>query len=193
MNLRTLSLLLALLFTAAAAHAQAGLYGTISVSRLTNITYTSGSTTVTNAQINPLGGTVGIYYDFKNLGPIRLGVDGRGSVERDNRGAYATSNVFGSHLDTIEGGLRADIHVPITMLRPYVEGTAGLARTNYGTQFNLSNDLCYHGYAGLDLKVLPLLDIRAAEFGIGSISGSNPSRNYPEATISTGIVLHLPF
>jgi len=208
MNLRNFALFGASLLIAGAAHAQAGLYATVTAQRISNIPYSTGTTTATGGEVNPLGGTFGAYYDFKNLGPVRLGVDGRGVITRTPRGVLPTANGSGTHLFSVLGGVRASFHTPIHLLRPYVEGAAGYARTDYGeppdspqpgvitgVSTPLYKAFEYHGYAGLDLAVAPLLDVRLFELGYGGLSGSGPtnqSQSYPVKSISVGIVFHLP-
>jgi hypothetical protein len=57
----------------------------------------------------------------------------------------------------------------------------------------LYNNFEYEGLAGLDVKLLPILDWRVAELGYG---GLNPfgtlSHNYPIKQVSMGFVFHLP-
>jgi hypothetical protein len=194
MNLRKLLPLFASLLLAATAHAQLGIYATATAQRMTNIAYTTGNSSSSNAQINPVGGTFGVYYDFKQLGPVRLGVDARGVVTHASRGAFAEANGFGSRINSVLGGVRLSFKTPLALFRPYVEGVAGMGRSNYGIQYAANNNLEYHGYAGLDLRITPLLDIRAAELGYGGLSSSSPSSHqYPIESVSTGIVLRLPF
>jgi hypothetical protein len=55
----------------------------------------------------------------------------------------------------------------------------------------LHNNFEYQGLAGLDIKLLPMLDFRLVEFGYG---GLNPfgtySHNYPIKQVSSGFVVH---
>jgi len=194
MNLRKLSLLLSLLLLAAAAHAQVGVYATAAVERLSNIAYTDPNSSSTSAHVDPIGGTAGVFYDFHSFGPIRLGADVRGSILTTKRGAFTEANGFGARIDSVLGGVRATIHTPKPYLRPYVQASAGLGRTNFGTQYALTNNFEYHGYVGLDITVAPFMDFRIVELGAGGLMSSNPtSRNYPLNSISSGFVFHLPF
>src|ERR1700679_2208847 len=78
------------------AKAQIGAYGMFTVDRLSNIASSPlplppNSTDQSFARANtvdPLGGTGGVYYDFLQLGPVKLGADLRGSVLHTKRGAY---------------------------------------------------------------------------------------------------------
>jgi hypothetical protein len=241
----------AVLFLAAAiatttiAQAQLGVYGTISVNRLSgvqNSPFTPANAPLTapscpqptpttplpttcrvNDSVDPLGGTGGVYYDFKTLGPVRLGVDVRGSITDSKQGAYTFSRGGGTRIYSTLGGIRASFHTPIKVVKPYVQASVGLGRSDYGlyTAFVLQppvtvtqpggqpvvvlpaiignkvvryNNLQYEGFAGVDLKLLPIMDFRVVELGYGALNsfGTN-SHTYPIGTISTGVVFHLPF
>jgi hypothetical protein len=210
----------AVLFLAAAiatttfANAQLGVYGTVSVDRLSGIASSpepdSNNTGARNDSVLPLGGTAGVYYDFLKLGPVKLGVDLRGTLTSDKRGAYSFYNGGGARLYSGLGGIRAVFHTPIRALRPYVQGSVGLARTNYGLLYNeagitstggitgnsiiLHNNFQAQGFAGVDLRVLPFMDFRVVELGYGVINPFGATaHNYPVGTLSSGIVFHLPF
>jgi hypothetical protein len=193
--------------TTLSAQAQVGVYGMFTVDRLSNIASSplpAPATTNANARTNtadPLGGTGGIYYDFKRLGPVTLGADLRGSILTTKRGANVNFNNTGTRIYSVLGGVRAVIHTPIAPLKPYIQGSVGLGRSDYGLsnttsngQVILYNNFEYEGLAGLDIKLLPVLDYRVAEFGYG---GLNPfgqfSHNYPIKQVSMGFVFHLPF
>ncbi|NYF79148.1 hypothetical protein [Granulicella arctica] len=207
MNISKLALALtSVLFAASTASAQLSAYGTVTVRRMTDIPYTQGSTTNTNGSIDPVGGTGGIFYDFRNVGPVRLGVDARGSIVNSTQGAYSAYNAGGGHIRSGLAGIRATFHTPFVPLKPYVQGSVGVASTNFGTQYNsslatsgvssttgvqYSTHLEYDAFAGLDISILPVLDFRVVELGYGAVEGN--SHTYPLGTISTGIVFHLPF
>lgn len=194
-----------------AAQAQFGVYGLFSVENMSGIQSSplTIAGTLYNNSVNPIGGTVGIFYDFKTFGPVRLGVDARGVIETDHRGAQATSNGSGTRVQSGLAGVRASFHTPILALKPYAELAAGIGRSNYGFLFtrdtttntgdflasniNLVNNLEYHIYAGVDVKVLPVMDWRAVELSYGGLDsfGTN-SHNYPLKSVSTGVVFHFP-
>jgi hypothetical protein len=193
------------LLAASTAHAQFGVYGTVAVRRMTDIPYTQGNANFTNGTINPVGGAGGIFYDFRTLGPVRLGADIRGSITSSTQSAYKNANGGGGHLSSGLGGVRVSFHTPFIALKPYVEGMAGVARTNFGTDFSqalavnnltpqtgvqISSHLEYDGFAGVDYTVLPIMDFRI-ELGYGAVQG--PSHTYPVQSLSTGLVFHLPF
>lgn len=190
----------------ASAHAQLGVYGEFTVDRLSNIASSplpAPTTTGPNARNNtadPIGGTGGVYYDFMKLGPVRLGADLRGTILTTKRGANVSFNDTGTRIYSTLGGVRAAFHTPLAPLKPYIQGSVGFARSDYGLsnttstgQVILYNNFEYQGLAGLDIKLLPIVDWRVAEFGYG---GLNPfgtySHNYPIKQVSMGFVFHLP-
>jgi hypothetical protein len=200
--------------TTTIAHAQFGVYGTVSVDRLTGIASSpepdSNNLGARNDSVLPLGGTGGVYYDFLKLGPVRLGADLRGTLTSVKRGAYSDYNGGGARLYSGLAGVRAVFHTPILALRPYIQGSAGIARTNYGLLYNeqgitstggitgnsiiLHNNFQVQGFAGVDLRVLPFMDFRVVELGYGVINPYGATaHNYPVGTISSGLVFHLPF
>lgn len=177
----------------APAVAQLGIYGTFNAERVSQPSSTS-ATYGALVPTNPIGGTGGIYYDFKTLGPLRLGADLRGSILTTKRGAQATANGAGTRVDSVLGGVRGVFHTPIVPLKPYVQLSAGLGRSNYGLYGpSLSNGFEYHAFAGLDIRVSSLLDIRAVEIGYGGLTGSGQaSGTYPLKSVGIGVVIHLP-
>jgi len=202
--------LLAALALAPVAHAQFAVYGTFNVEQLSNIQSSplAISGVAYNNSVNPIGGTAGIYYDFKNFGPVRIGADLRGTIQRDNRGGQAASNGSGTRIQSGLLGVRAVFHTPINILKPYGQLSGGIGRSNYGflltrntgntgdftpSNITLVNNFEYHVYAGLDIKVLPVMDFRLVEFGYGGLAsfGTN-SHNYPLKSVSSGVVFHFP-
>jgi hypothetical protein len=194
--------LFAAVFTlTASAHAQLGVYGTVTVDRMSGLRNSPAATpgVVYNDAINPLGGTGGIFYDFLKLGPVRIGADLRGSITTTKRGAETASEGSGGRLDSGLGGVRVVFHTPIKLFKPYAEAAAGIGRSNYGivlptaTSSGLRNNLEYHVFAGLDIKVLSVMDFRAVELGYGGLNSfGTDSHNYPLKSVSTGVVFHLP-
>jgi hypothetical protein len=202
MILRKAVLLLAAVVAVSATlpvQAQLAAYGTVTVNRLSSIKGSPVATGLTvNDNVTPLGGLGGIYYDFLKLGPVKLGVDLRGSITSTKRGAYTFSNGGGAHLYSALGGVRAVFHTPFLPLRPYLQASAGLGRTDYGVLYSngvtVRNNFQYMGYAGLDITVLPIVDFRVVELGYGGLNpmGTN-GHNYPIESVSSGLVFHLPF
>src|ERR1700719_1084402 len=161
----------AVLFVAAAAvaattslHPQAGVYGIFREDVPTNIPSSPllPSPAPQVDPVNPLGGTGGVYYDFLKLGPIKLGADLRGSILTTKRGAYVTANAGGTRIYSTLGGIRGVFHTPLAPLKPYIQLSAGLGRSDYGLfnapggHITLYNNFEYEGLAGLDVKLLPI-------------------------------------
>ena len=205
---KALPLLAALAF-AASAHAQIGVYGSVTLNSLSgqssspaapqSYTVNSVSFPITYQTVDPIGGTGGIFYDFKTFGPVRLGADVRGVVTDGDRGAQTQFKASGVHIDSVLGGVRFVIHTPLTFIKPYVEPAVGLGKSDFGFLTDSAarpvraNSLEYHLFAGADLKVLPLLDWRVVELGYGGLdSFGTDAHNYPLKSVSTGIVFHFP-
>jgi len=175
------------------ASAQVGVYGMFDATRISSLTGTpSVITGKTLNSTSPVGGILGVYYDFRNVGPIRIGVDLRGSLIQTKRGADADFLGAGTHINSVLGGVRLSFHTPIKVLqlKPYLQASAGLGRSDFGVGQNQSNGFEYHGFAGVDIKLLPILDFRAVELGYGGLDGNG--HNYPLASVSTGFVVHFP-
>ena len=180
---------------ASSASAQLAAYGTVTVNQLSGLQNSPLATQGKTTDVNPIGGAAGIYYDFLKLGPVKLGADLRGSIASTKRGGYAASDGSGAHIYSALGGIRAVFHTPFVPLRPYLQASAGLGRTDYGLlPLTVTNNFQYMGYAGLDISLLPIMDFRLVEFGYGGLNpmGTN-SHNYPIKSVSAGLVFHLPF
>jgi hypothetical protein len=189
------------------ASAQMSIYGMFTADQLSNIVSSplppapTAPNTLRTDSVNPLGGGGGVFYDFKNFGPVKLGVDARGSILKTKRGAYVFYDGSGARIYSVLGGVRATFKTPIRPLKPYVEGLAGLGRSDYGLrssnstgQVTIYNNFEYQGLAGLDIKLLPIMDFRLVEFGYGGIDPFGTySHNYPIKQVSAGVVFHLPF
>ena len=213
-NAVLLAVFTALSFASCSAHAQVGVYGEFTVNRLGGILASPQPTPNITSQrtdtVDPLGGTGGIYYNFKKLGPGKLGVDLRGSILTTKRGAYYNFNGGGARINSVLGGVRYVFRTPprFAFLKPYVEGLAGLGKSDYGLLYNgtgvtnfgivgnstvLQNNFQYQGLAGIDIKVFPILDYRFAELGYGGLDPFGTySHNYPIRSVSMGFVFHLP-
>ena len=196
MSFRRLALLLVPLFALPlAAHGQLAAYGLFSAQRFGGITCLEASCGTNSGSVSPIGGTGGLYYDFRNAGRFRLGVDVRATALKGNKLA---SSYFGSDYRaySVLGGVRASLRTRIPLLNPYVQGSVGLGRNNgLGDGANYANRVQYMGFAGLDLRLLPVLDFRAVELGGGALSGAGTGPNsgtHSVLTISTGLVVHFP-
>ena len=127
---------------AAAAYGQAGVYLGYQATQLRGITCFEPAPiqcSSTGGKVNPAGYQVGGYYDFRNVGPMRLGVDVRGGVMHSNKSA--TSSAGGSDttvLDNVLVGARGSFHTPISWLSPYAQISVGYARSNATLPFGTS-------------------------------------------------------
>ena len=188
MNLRTPVLLLLLSLATAAAHAQVGVYGMFTANRLGGFTCAAAPCGSTTGAQYFTGGTGGVYYDFRSFGPVRVGADVRGSITLGQKSAtqYFSNNY---RLNSVLGGVRASFHTPIPLLSPYVQGSVGLGKTN--TLGTYTNQLQYGAYAGMDIHLLPMLDFRMVEVGIGGMS-LGQSGSHSIESISSGVVLRIP-
>ncbi|HUZ97532.1 MAG TPA: hypothetical protein VMU57_21720 [Edaphobacter sp.] len=182
MKLRHLAVLFFIALSSAAARAQVAIYGTFDATHLSDNS---------NHQATWFyGPSIGAYYDFVHLGPLAAGVDLRGNF------------LFGSHEKYRSGlvGLRLSAKPPILPIKPYAQfsigaggakadGTANFPDTNYSTKFQ------YEVLGGVDLTVLPRIDLRVAEVGYGRMSGVNGGTNAPASslvTVGAGLVFRLP-
>jgi hypothetical protein len=184
--------------TTAIAHAQFGAYGIVTVNRLAGLQSSPYATGAVNDSVDPIGGGGGVYYDFKTFGPIRLGADLRATIADSKQGAYTDFRGSGTRIYSTLGGIRAVIHTPFVPLKPYVQVSAGLGRSDYGLFTNgavvVHNNFQFEGFAGVDFRVLPVMDFRIVELGYGGLTsfGTN-GHTYPIGSLSTGVVFHLPF
>ena len=179
-----------------AAQAQFGVYGTVTGERIGGLTCAQPSTGIGSCNTGtttekPYGGDFGVYYDFRTLGPVRLGVDLRGGVLNTNKNTVnAVASTDNVRHYTALGGVRASFGTPIRLLRPYGEFAVGYARfgqVNPLLSYPLSNYTQAEGLVGIDVPVLPYLDIRAIEFGAGAVFG--PSTHGIQS-IGAGLVFH---
>jgi len=213
MMLRKVLLLAAIaVATTVSVPAQVGVYGMFTVDRLSRISSSpippppnsSDPAFARSSTVDPIGGTGGVYYDFMKLGPMKLGVDARGSILTTKRGAYINFNGPGARIYSVLGGVRGSFQTPIKSLKPYLQISMGLGRSDYGLYSGrpasnqplpnvIYNNFQYEGLAGLDIKMLPVLDWRVAEFGYGGLDPFGTySHNYPIKQVSMGFVFHLP-
>jgi hypothetical protein len=136
----------------------------------------------------------GGYYDFRSMGPVRLGVDVRGSVLNSNKSAVTNSaSVDFVRFYSALAGVRGEFRTPARWLHPYAQLSAGLGRTNAdfpnGDPRVYQNFTQVEGFVGADITLLPVLDLRAIELGAGETFG--PS-SHSIQSIGIGIVFHTP-
>ena len=234
MNLRKFGgavVALGLVFGAAEARAQFGVYGVYQGTRLGGIqclnTVSNGvgtaapcangtpgyaaSASPSTGSLNFTGGYGGVFYDWRTFGPARIGFDVRAGEEHSNKSA--SSGAGGSNATSTQAvlaGVRASFHTPISVLKPYGQVSAGWARSNVSEPFGTTvatsssltpprsydNFLRVEGFVGADIRILPQLDLRAVELGIGNMnrmgSGNAGSSSVSVQSVGIGIVFHLP-
>lgn len=175
-----------------AVRAQLGVYGTVTGERMGGFTCTDprGVCASSGGTVRPYGGSFGAYYDFRSIGPVRLGVDLRGSVLNSNKSAttYTSSTDAVRHYAVL-GGVRGEFHTPFRWLYPYAQVSAGYGRTNAASTLvtQYSNYTQVQGFVGADVPLLPMLDLRAIELGAGEVFG--PS-SHSIQSIGIGVVFH---
>ncbi len=135
----------------------------------------------------------GITLNVLPLGPIRIGLDLRGSTKSGTTG-----------IDTALAGIKLAIKPPLLPIKPYVQVsggyvatrtanlTAGTAGATFGNQY-----AAVEGLAGVDYHFLPFLNLRLIEFGYGkgfnsgiSFGSTSTQNDLNFYTINTGLVLH---
>jgi hypothetical protein len=182
MNLRRLTLLLAIVLTTAAANAQVGIYGKFDAIRHTDSLTASPSTWF-------YGPGAGIYYDALHLGTLSLGADLRGDL------------LFGQdqHYRSALIGLRLAAKPPILPIRPYIQGSVGIGATKATGQSNLpihfTSKFQYQIAGGVDFTLLPHVDWRVAEVGYTRLTGISSGTAAPISSllsVSTGLVFRFP-
>jgi len=172
------------------AHAQAvSVYGTFSDTHLTNLvtgTTQNGNvyTSSTTSHFTP-GFGLGVTFNFLPIGPVRLGLDVRGSSKPGNDGS-----------DLILAGPRLAVKLPGLRLKPYIQASGGYLRTRTTLVIGVENTdqfLAYEITGGLDYPLLPFLDFRVIELGGGqgiNAFGSGDGHNTSLFTVNTGLVVH---
>jgi hypothetical protein len=163
--------------------------------------------------VNPSGIQFGGYYDFKTIGPVRLGIDLRGGDFHSNKSA--TSFAGGKNATGFDDGLvgvRGSFHTKYSWLSPYAQISVGYARSNATEPFGSPNVVAsptfsprtednfviYEGFAGVDIHVFPLIDLRPVELGIGNLNrfGTTGTGDGPGSigikSIGAAIVFHSP-
>jgi hypothetical protein len=221
MNLSKTLVLFFLFAGAVAARAQFGVYGTYSADRLSGIqclapASTNASTACSNDKlgpgpivtgtspsagqsgaVNPSGFWGGAYYDFKDVGPVRLGIDFRGGEGHSNKSASSSAGGKDSTESySALGGVRGSFRSPYPWLKPYAQMSVGWTRSDATElQHTFDNFIRYEGFAGIDIHLASLLDLRPVEVGIGDMqrigTGTGSSSVFIRS-IGAGIVLHLP-
>jgi hypothetical protein len=186
----------ALLLLAPAAHAQIfSVYGTLTVPRISGVvdgsdgSVTTGYSATTSSIWTP-GVGAGLTFGVLPIGPVRIGLDIRGSAKTGNNSS-----------DTVLVGPRIAIKLPVLRLKPYIQASGGYLRTTTtivngplpaGTQ-ERQTFAAYEIIGGIDYPLLRILDLRVIEIGGGQgyiAFGSSTAPNVSLFTISSGVVLH---
>ena len=203
-----------------AARAQLGVYGLYQGTSLTGIRCLSSTGICSNVndmtpyatgdnKVNPSGGFGGVYYNFRNLGPMRFGFDARAGELHSNKSAVISAG--GKNITSVQsylGGVRGTFHTPISWILPYAEILAGFARsdaavpagglsTSVPTPRVFDSYVQYEGLVGADIRIAPFLDLRAIELGIGEMNEVGSSNGASTTSmgmrsIGAGVVLHIP-
>ncbi len=199
---------------AAAARAQAGVYLGFQATPLSGITCfdPQGQCSDNNGTAYPQGLLMGAYYDFRNVGPMRLGVDLRGGTLHSNKSARSSAGGNDATvLDDVLLGVKGSFRGPYFWLNPYVQMSAGYARSNATLPFGESlttiaplprledNFIIYEGFVGTAVRLASWLDLRPIEFGIGNMNrfGNNgATQDGPSSigvmSVGASVVVHMP-
>ncbi len=178
----------ALLCGASSMHAQFSIYGTVVGERVGGFTCADpqGRCADTDGHERPFGSNFGAFYDFKSYKLARFGADVRGGVTNANKSAtsYGASSDLVRHYSALAGP-RASFRTPLHALKPYAEVLGGYARYNDANTTQQFGQI--EGYVGLDVSIVPFLDLRAIELGEGEMFGSG---SHNVQSIGAGLVLH---
>jgi hypothetical protein len=186
---------------AAAARAQVGVYGMATGQQFGGVTCPSyAAPCASNDGVTrPYGGTFGLYYDWKKVGPVILGADARGDVLTTNKRGDSSAGGKGTVREyTALFGVRATVPLRYRWLHPYVEVAGGYTRNNNSglyttttttttfsptstTVLPVTSSLSFNpayssnygvmkGYVGADITLFPFLDLRF-ELGDGAAFG----------------------
>jgi len=198
---------------AVAARAQAGVYVGFQATQLSGITCfdPQGQCSSANGNVNPQGFQAGAYYDFRNIGPVRLGIDFRGGTQRSSKSAASSGGGKDTtDLDNALLGVKGTFHTHYAWLNPYAQISAGYAKSNATlpvgaglvASFPLprteDNFVMYEGFAGVAIPIFPWFDLRPIELGIGNMNriGSGGTIDGPSSigvkSIGASVVFHLP-
>ena len=197
--MRRILLLAALVVLCAApVHGQAfSVYVTSANSRFTNVQTGSVLTTsglqnrYTNFWASGIGG--GVTLGLVPVGPIRFGLDLRGSTKPGTTGA-----------DTAMLGFKLAVKPPLLPIKPYIQASGGYVATrtvNVSTTSITSTQTVggtftnhYAGWeilGGLDMPLAPFVDLRLVEVGGGAAYGvTNNPPSISMFSINSGLVVH---
>ncbi len=177
-----------------AAHAQIGVFGTVTGERIGGVACAQsvgtavGSCNGGTTTDKPYGASFGGYYDFRSFGPVRLGAEIRGGVLNTNKdpGAGISSTDLIREYSVL-GGVRASTGTPISWLHPYGNLLVGYAK--FGPVYDYSRYTDFEVHLGADVQIASFMDIRVIELGAGALFGST---SHGTQSIGAGLVFHSP-
>jgi hypothetical protein len=206
MKLRTIALVLTVVFAFAVAHAQTGVYVTADTQQF-NQMGVDGHAPPGGQTDRPLliGAAYGVYYDINHLprhgafktGPIVLGIDARGDTFRLTE--------YGSQFDRQDGifSIRVATKKPLLLkTTPYLQGGFGIGHTRIPFRTTYNNNFIYQVSLGADLRLHGRLDWRLFEVSAGALAkyptgyysfngGAGPNQSNYLLTFGTGLVFRL--
>jgi hypothetical protein len=209
--------LMVVLGSGVSARAQVGIYGMYTGTEMSGVQcLVIAPCSSPNGDVKPWGGFGGVYYDFRNVGPVRLGVDVRAGGLHSNRSAADSGG--GKDIVTAEtflAGIRGSVKTKINWLSPYAQISAGYTRSNVTepdcvttagailqcsgsvttpTPRQLDGFVAFEGFVGADIHVFPFMDVRPIELGIGNMNRmgtGNGSTSVGLKSIGAGVVIRL--
>jgi hypothetical protein len=203
MKLRTIALVLTVVFAFAVAHAQTGVYVTADTQQFNQMGIDAHAAPGGQTDRPLLIGTAyGVYYDVSRLpyigklktGRIVLGIDGRGDTFRLTE--------YGSQFDRQDGifSIRVATKKPLLLkTTPYLQGGFGIGHTRIPFRTTYNNNFIYQVSLGADRKLRGRLDWRAFEVSAGALAkyptgyysfngGAGPNQSNYLLTFGTGLV-----
>ena len=169
----------------------AEVYGTLSIPHVSNLPTGSicnleGACVEQDRSLTVAGFGGGVTLRLVPLGLVDLGLDLRGSDKPGTPG-----------VQTGMVGFKVTAKPPVLHIRPYGQVSAGYFATSTPNQSvpastsNFSNKgAAYEVFGGLDLPLLPILDVRVVEIGGGQAFGLFNGKSSGIFTVNTGLVLH---
>jgi len=179
------------------AHAQFSAYATFSPARLScvrngNSSFSTLNNNYTSTSFWTEGVGGGVTFNVLPLGPVKIGLDLRGSTKPGTNGA-----------DLVLGGIKLGVNVPLVRFKPYVQASGGYLGTRTRDAGGAANGATIHDrfavyevLGGIDYGLVPFFDLRLIEVGAGrgyNVSGTGTTTgNYQVSlfTINTGLVFH---
>lgn len=192
---RSLAIIAALsAFALIASPAQAqflSVYGTFSPVHVSNVINGGASPNYLSTSFWTPGVGAGVTFGVIPIGPVRIGLDLRGSTKPGTNGT-----------DLLLAGPKVALKLPLIAFKPYLQASGGYlaTRIRITTGFPAGSSVtdrfaAYEIMAGVDHHLLPFIDLRLIEVGAGkgySYSSAGIGGNYTVNlfTINTGVVLN---